>query len=334
MALILADPLFDIVNANGAPISGARAYFYVTGTTTLTNVYADNGLTTPLTNPVIADSAGRFVPIFLDPAVTYRLVVKDADDVAIANGDVDPLNPTGTTGTASIQDGAVTTPKLATGAVTTVKIGDGQVTLAKMADIAGPSILGRSTGTGAPEAIGLSNPTALNALLGRIGQIFQYMGTTAPTGSLKCNGGTVGSALSGSTNASADYAALFAVLWALPAATSPIFTSAGAGSTRGADAATDFADNKRLTIPDMRGEFSRGLDDGRGVDTGRVIGSAQAGQMPAHTHTIGDAGLWSNGGQASYSSAGTGLSTGSTGGTDNSSENRPRNIAWPYYVWF
>lgn len=330
MALILYDPLFDIVNANGAPIAGAKAYFFLTGTLTPEDVYADNDLTTPLTNPVIADSAGRFVPIFLDPAVTYRLIVKDASDVAIANGDVDPLNPVGTVGTSGLQDGAVTTPKLADNAVTTPKIGNGQVTLAKLADIAGPAILGRASGTGAPEAIGLSNPTTLNALLGRIGVMFQFMGTTPPVGSLKCNGGTVGSALSGSTNAGADYAALFAVLWDLPAATSPILTSAGAGSTRGADAATDFAANKRLTIPDMRAEFTRGLDDGRGVDTGRVIGSAQAEMIGPHTHTFGAAYDFSNGGQAGLTSSGTSEATDVNAGT----ENRPRNVAWPWFVWY
>ncbi|MDO9334927.1 MAG: hypothetical protein Q7T61_00870 [Caulobacter sp.] len=318
------------MNANGAPISGAKAYFYLTGTTTLENVYADNALTTPLSNPVIADSAGRFPPIFLDPAISYRLIAKDAADVAIANGDVDPLNPTGTTGTSGLQDGAVTTPKLATGAVTTAKIGDGQVTLAKLADIAGPSILGKASGTGPPEAIGLSNPAALNALLGRTGTMFVYVNNTAPTGALKCNGGTIGSAASGAANASADYAALFALIWNLNATDYPILTSGGAGSTRGADAAADFAANKRLPLPNMRGEFLRGLDDGRGVDTGRVLGSSQTEMIGPHTHTFGAAYDFSNGGQAGLTDAGTSASTDANTGT----ENRPRNVAWPWFIWY
>lgn len=331
MALILADPLFDIINSTGAPISGAKAYFYVTGTTTLTNVYADNALTTPLTNPVIADSAGRFVPIFLDPAVTYRLIVKNASDVPVGNGDVDPLNPTGNIGTASIQDGAVTAAKIATGAVTTAKIGDGQVTLAKLADIAGPSILGRSTGTGAPEAIGLSNSAALNALLGRTGTIFAYINSTAPTGSLKCNGETIGSATSGANNASADYAALFALIWNLNATDYPILTSGGGASTRGADAATDFAANKRLPLPDLRGEFIRGWADAGSVDSGRVLGSDQVEMVGPHAHTIGTLAAHSNGGQNALDpTTGSGVSTANNSGT----ENRPRNVAWLYAVWF
>jgi hypothetical protein len=330
MALILADPLFDIVNATGAPISGAKAYFYLTGTLTPEDTYQDNDLTTPHTNPVVADSAGRFAPIFLDPAVTYRLIVKDASDVAIANGDVDPLNPVGTVGTSGLQDGAVTAPKIGAGAVTTAKIGDGQVTLAKLADIAGPSILGKASGTGPPEAIGLSNAAALNALLGRTGMMFPFINSTPPAGSLKCNGATIGSALSGSTNASADYAALFALIWNLNATNYPILTSGGAGSTRGADAATDFAANKRLPLPDMRGEFIRGLDETRGVDSGRVLGSPQTEMIGPHTHTFGASFDFSNGGQPGLTDAGTSVSTDPNSGT----ENRPRNVAWPWCIWY
>ncbi len=39
------------------------------------------------------------------------------------------------------------------------------------------------------------------------------------------------------------------------------------------------------TLPDMRGEFPRAWDDARGVDPGRVIGSAQASSNLSHGHT-------------------------------------------------
>jgi hypothetical protein len=42
--------------------------------------------------------------------------------------------------------------------------------------------------------------------------------------------------------------------------------------------------------PDLRGEFIRGLDDGRGVDTARVLASAQSSQNLAHTHGVTDPG--------------------------------------------
>ena len=40
-----------------------------------------------------------------------------------------------------------------------------------------------------------------------------------------------------------------------------------------------------FNIPDLRGEFLRGLDDGRGVDSGRALGSFQSSQNITHNHT-------------------------------------------------
>jgi hypothetical protein len=85
--MYLNDPIFNIVDSVGAPISGAKAYFYLTGTTTLVNTYTTVGRTVANTNPVIADSAGRFPPIYLDPDITYRMQLKDASDILIADRD-------------------------------------------------------------------------------------------------------------------------------------------------------------------------------------------------------------------------------------------------------
>lgn len=153
--------------------------------------------------------------------------------------------------------------------------------------------------------------------------------SSAPTGWVKMNGGTIGNASSGATRANADTAALFALLWALNATDSPILTSAGAGSTRGADAATDYAANKRLTVPDFRGEFIRGLDDSRGVDTSRRLGSAQAEDIAPHTHLISP--------PSSSDTTSSGLTATGTGGGETvtpyasgsygTTETRPRNVA-------
>jgi hypothetical protein len=91
--MYLSDPLFDIVNAVGAPISGAKARFYLTQTTNNATTYSDSALTTPNTNPVIADSAGRFPPIYLNPDVSYRLQILDASNVLIV--DRDPIYTAG-----------------------------------------------------------------------------------------------------------------------------------------------------------------------------------------------------------------------------------------------
>ena len=39
-----------------------------------------------------------------------------------------------------------------------------------------------------------------------------------------------------------------------------------------------------IVVPDLRGEFMRGWDDGRGVDSGRALGTAQGSQNLSHNH--------------------------------------------------
>ncbi len=89
-----------------------------------------------------------------------------------------------------------------------------------------------------------------------VGKVAAFSRTSAPNGYLKCNG----AAISRTT-----YAALFSV----------IGTTYGAG-----DGSTTF------NVPDLRGEFIRGWDDARGVDSGRVLGSWQDGQNSWHGHGI------------------------------------------------
>ena len=79
-------------DANGVLSAGAKAYFYLTGTLTLENVFTSSTLGTPHTNPVIADAGGKFSPIYLDSSKTYRVIVKSSDD-ATTYYDVDPYNP-------------------------------------------------------------------------------------------------------------------------------------------------------------------------------------------------------------------------------------------------
>lgn len=157
----------------------------------------------------------------------------------------------------------------------------------------------------------------------------RFAQTTAPAGWVKSGGGTIGNAASGATaRANADTLDLFTVFWnQFSNGALTIQTSAGAPTTRGVDAATDYADNKRMPIPETRGEHDRDLDDGRGVDPGRALGSYQADEIKAHTHsqqnntvTQGASGLQS-GVDFFISLGGT---TQSTGGA----ENRVRTTAW------
>lgn len=87
------------------------------------------------------------------------------------------------------------------------------------------------------------------------GAVTAFAMSTVPSGWLECNGDLI---------SRTTYADLFA----------QIGTTYGAG-----DGSTTFK------LPDLRGYFVRGWDHGRGVDSGRAIGSNQTSQNLAHTHT-------------------------------------------------
>jgi hypothetical protein len=72
-------PYQQVFDLNGDPLPGAKMYFYESGTVTPKDTYSDEALTTPNTNPVIADSQGQFGDIFLSGAYSVKLT--DANDV-------------------------------------------------------------------------------------------------------------------------------------------------------------------------------------------------------------------------------------------------------------
>lgn len=86
--------LVPAANANGTALAGAKWWFYQSGGLTPANVYSDADLNTSLGATVTADSAGRFVPIYLDPAVEYRAILKTAAGVQVGPYDIDPVNVT------------------------------------------------------------------------------------------------------------------------------------------------------------------------------------------------------------------------------------------------
>lgn len=88
---LLPQVLIQQLNPNANPISGATFYFYLTETTTPTPVYADADLSTSLGVAVVADSSGRLPNIYLDPTITYRLIIKSAVGGTVIR-DIDPLN--------------------------------------------------------------------------------------------------------------------------------------------------------------------------------------------------------------------------------------------------
>jgi len=154
-------------------------------------------------------------------------------------------------------------------------------------------------------SIGVLDPTAFSSSGIPTGQVIHVASSTAPTGYLKCNG----AAISRTT-----YAALFTAI-------STVF-GAGNGSTT-------------FNVPDLRGEFIRGWDDARGIDSGRTFGSFQAQQFQSHTHSVCNT-------ASDNLNAGTFVktiyyldpnlttspfSTGSPNSGSTGTETRPRNIA-------
>lgn len=149
------------------------------------------------------------------------------------------------------------------------------------------------------------------------GTVIHVCTQTAPAGWLKANG----AAVSRST-----YATLFAA----------IGTTFGAG-----DGTTTF------TLPDLRGEFIRGFDDGRGVDTGRALGSAQTDALQNITGSVAadtgaSSGIFTGPSGAFGVTGGTSLFVQSGGATGfrytglnidasrvarTGTETRPRNVA-------
>ncbi len=157
-----------------------------------------------------------------------------------------------------------------------------------------------STGTDIAAAGASSAATSIPA-----GAVMPYVAISAPTGWVRANGRTIGNAASSATErANADTATLYALLWdGFSNTVLPIQDSAGTATTRGASATVDYAANKRLPLPDLRGRSWFGLDDmgnspasrlGTIVTSATTNGSSGGSEtvtladanVPAHTHTL------------------------------------------------
>ena len=137
-----------------------------------------------------------------------------------------------------------------------------------------------------------------------VGTVITFAGATPPPYYLECDGSEI---------SRTEYSNLFSVLGELY----------GAG-----DGVNTF------NLPDLRGEFVRGWDNGKGVDTGREVGSAQIDEFKSHSHNgkmlQSGTGAGSNGwfARSIIHSGTTTLISFDTGGT----ETRPRNIAMMYCI--
>ncbi len=151
-----------------------------------------------------------------------------------------------------------------------------------------------------------------------VASIAAFAKQTPPTGWLECTGQAV---------SRPTYARLFA----------EINDAFGAG-----DGATTF------NLPDLRGEFLRGWDNGRGVDVGRAFGSSQLDAFQGHRHNFFfSTGALFAGGNASSVQHNTNAnslsafddevgdaSIGLNGTPRTADETRPRNVAVMFCIKF
>ncbi|WP_341363462.1 phage tail protein [Thalassospira sp. SN3W] len=134
-----------------------------------------------------------------------------------------------------------------------------------------------------------------------IGSVTAFAMPTPPEGWLVCDGSAV---------SRTDYADLYAAI----------------GTVWG-----DGDQIATFNLPDLRGEFIRGFDAGRGVDADRVFASGQLDEFKTHSHGIETWGV--NTAIAGQVHMGNGspfqnVPTSETGGD----ETRPRNIAMTYAI--
>lgn len=184
----------------------------------------------------------------------------------------------------------------------------GANTLVRLAKGTAGQVLTMNAGATAPS---WETPTTSAAPSGQVGW---FAMNAAPSGWLKCDG-------------SAVLVASYGLL------TTAIYCGDGDNATAlfGYRATTNVnpSSNRSTTgdyiiLPDLRGEFIRGWDDSRGVDSGRAFGTAQADELESHNHTSATFAVGSGGSATVLQSnaAGAGVVQ-NTGG----SETRPRNVA-------
>lgn len=134
-------------------------------------------------------------------------------------------------------------------------------------DIPNPAPLDEATGVDADDLL-------------TTGDVFFRFKNGTRTGAVRANGRTIGNtASSASERANPDCWPLYEELYnALSNAVCPVLPG------RGANAAADFAANKQLTLPDLRGRTPFGLDD-MGSDPAGRYGTLVAGYVDVNTFT-------------------------------------------------
>lgn len=91
--IIVVPSLFPARDRNGRLVAGALMAVFQNRTTTFATVYADSALTTPLANPVVANSSGHFPIVWaqagtVEAPTLYTLAISGPGGLSIANPSV------------------------------------------------------------------------------------------------------------------------------------------------------------------------------------------------------------------------------------------------------
>ena len=275
-------------------------------------------------NKQLLFAAQEFGTLKSDNSVSFTLgdkgdlSVNSSSSWSLNNNSIELANMAdNSVGTNELVNDSVTDDKMANDAIGTAMIKDNAITIAKMADnsVSTAEVVNSSVTLA---KLAANTLTSIQTTYSNpVGTVIWYAGTSAPTGYLKANGDAIANGSGTTQSITADFSALYAIVGA--------------------------------NLPDLRGEFIRGFDDGKGTDSGRSIRSTQDDGFKEHTHTasVTDPGhnhnltaAYSIGGHTDDGGApdersttqslttqsqttGISVSNANTGGT----ETRPRNIA-------
>ena len=158
MATIAPVFKFQFLDGNGNPLTAGKLYTYNAGTTSPKTTWTTEAATTPNTNPIILDSAGR-ADIFLQAGQGYKFLLTNAADVTQYT--VDNITGAGTMSTQNADDvdisGGIISGVTITGPITGDVTGNltGNVTGNVTGSISGGTVSGSSYNGG--QLAGLRN---------------------------------------------------------------------------------------------------------------------------------------------------------------------------------